>query len=41
MIVIALLLAVLAASGASGLSLWIDPALAFGLALALLVLAMD
>ena len=40
-IVIGLLLAVLAAIGTSGLALWIDPAMAIGLAVALLVLAMD
>jgi hypothetical protein len=40
-IVIGLLLAVLAASGAGGVALWMDPALALGLAVALLVLALD
>jgi hypothetical protein len=40
-IVFAVLLAVLAATGASGLAMWLDPALAIGLAMTLLVLAMD
>jgi hypothetical protein len=40
-IVIGLWLAVLAASGVGGLAVWIDPALAIGLAITLLVLALD